>query len=321
MLSRLFKSRARFDDPNPEARRAAVLAIPDDEAKNFQDDFAELARSDADVGRSPRRIVEAARRQTPRTVPNDADPEIVRAAAEAIARDVDSAELLNHPEVRAAAIRIARDPESVSRLIGDVAYDHELIRLAVESRSPKVRLAVADKLMKESSLVEIERLSRDKDKNVNRLARSRLEEIKHARAELDKTLRRGEELVHTVETQLKAESDPLFTARLGVVKHDWLVNLERHRAAAQLLANHGVTTAPLSELAQRFEAGAARLDAQAATLAPTPTRRGRCTRARTGGNRQRRRVRERAELARIAVRCDPPRRARRLRGNRIDPRR
>ncbi len=51
--------------------------------------------------------------------------------------------------------------------------------------------------MKESSLVELERLSRDKDKNVNRLTRSRLEEIKHARAELDKALRRGEELTYT----------------------------------------------------------------------------------------------------------------------------
>ena len=248
-----------------------MLAIPDDEAKNFQDDFAELARSDADAGVRRAALSKLLDGKHLEPFLTDADPEIVRAAAEAIARDVDSAELLNHPEVRAAAIRLARDPESVSRLIGDVSYDHELIRLAVESRSPKVRLAVADKLMKESSLVEIERLSRDKDKNVNRLARSRLEEIKHARAELDRTLRRGEELVHTVETQLKSESDPLFTARLGVVKHDWLANLDRHRAAAQLLANHGVTTAPLSELAQRFEAGAARLDAQAATLAPTPT--------------------------------------------------
>ncbi len=245
-----------------------MLAIPDDEAKNFQDDFAELARSDADAG--VRRAALSRLLDGKHLAPflADADPEIVRAAAEAIARDVDAGELLHHPEVRSAAIRIARDPESVSRLIGDVAYDHELIRLAVESRSPKVRLAVADKLMKESSLVEIERLSRDKDKNVNRLARSRLEEIKHARAELDKALRRGEELVHTVETQLKPESDPLFTARLGVVKHDWLVNIERHRASSQLLANHGVAAIPLDALAQRFDAGAARLDAQAQVLAP-----------------------------------------------------
>ncbi len=270
MLSRLFKSRARFDDPNPESRRAAVLAIPDDEAKNFQDDFAELARSDSDAGVRRAALSKLLDGKHLEPFLKDVDREIVRAAAEAIARDVDSAELLSHPEVRSAAIRIARDAESVARLIGDVAYDQDLIRLAVESRSPKVRLAVADKLMKESSLVEIERLSRDKDKNVNRLARSRLEQIKHARAELDKALRRGEELVHTVETQLKAESDPLFMARLGVVKHDWFVNLGRHSAAVQSLASHGVAAEGLADLTLRFDAGAARLDMQAATLAPPP---------------------------------------------------
>ena len=268
MLSRLFKSRARFDDPDPEVRRASVLAISDEEAKNFQEDFAELARADADAG--VRRAALAKLLEGKRLEPflKDADPDIVRAAAEAIARDVDSADLLHHPEVRSAAIRIARDAESVSRLIGDVAYDHELIRLAVESRNPKVRVAVADKLMKEASLVELEHVSRDKDKNVNRLARSRLEEIKHARAELDKSLRRAEELTHTIETQLKAGTDPLFTARLGVVKHDWLANRERHLAAARLLAAHGITGEDLTDLSRRFESGVERMDALAASLAP-----------------------------------------------------
>ena len=268
MLSRLFKSRARFDDPDAEVRRASVLAISDEEAKNFQDDFAELARADGDIG--VRRAALSKLIEGKRLEPflNDSDGDIVRAAAEAIARGIDAADLLHHPHVRSAAIRIARDPESVLRLIGDVAYDEDLIRLAVESRNPKVRVAVADKLMKEASLVELEHLSRDKDKNVNRLARSRLEEIKHARAELEKSLRRVEELTHTIETQLKAESDPLFTARLGVVKHDWLANCQRHGDAARLLATHGVTVTPLTDMARRFETGVERMDAMAATLAP-----------------------------------------------------
>ena len=175
--------------------------------------------------------------------------------------------LLHHPEVRSAAIRNARDPDSVARLIGDVEYDHELIRLAVESRSPKVRVIVADKLMKEASLVELERVSRDKDKNVNRLARGRLEEIKQARADVDKALRRAEELTHTVETQLKAESDPLFSARLGVTKHDWLAVSARHAAAVQRLAAHGIVVAALTELTRRFDAGVAHADAMAAIQA------------------------------------------------------
>ena len=264
MLSRLFKSRARFDDSNPEIRRAAVLAIADEEAANFQDDFAELVRSDADPGvrrAALSKIIDGRRLEA---FLADADPDIARAAAEGIVRDVDAGELLHRPEVRAAAIRTARDPESVEGLIGELEYDHELIRLAVESRSPKVRVIVADKLMKEASLVELERVSRDKDKNVNRLARGRLEEIKQARAEVDKALRRAEELTHTVETQLKADSDPLFGARLGVTKHDWQAVVARHAAAAQRLAQHGVGVSALSELARRFESGVARADEMAA---------------------------------------------------------
>jgi len=174
MLSRLFKSRARFDDPDPEVRRASVLAISDEEAKNFQDDFAELARADADAG--VRRAALSKLLEGKRLEPflKDADPDIVRAAAEAIARDIDAADLLHHPEVRSAAIRIARDPETVSRLIGDVAYDHELIRLAVDSRSPKVRIAVADKLMKEASLVELRHVPLREDAIVGRAERARV---------------------------------------------------------------------------------------------------------------------------------------------------
>ena len=46
MLSRLFKSRARFDDTDDEVRRNAVAALSDEEARDFQDDLAELASTD-----------------------------------------------------------------------------------------------------------------------------------------------------------------------------------------------------------------------------------------------------------------------------------
>jgi DNA repair protein SbcC/Rad50 len=273
MLSRLFKSRARFDDPDAEVRRNAVLAVTDEEARDFQDDLAEVARADADPG-VRRAALSKLHHQRLEPFLTDPDPETVRAAAEAIARDIDAGALLRHPQVRAAAIRQAHDLESVAGLIGDVGFDQELIRLAIESRSPKVRVAVADLLMKETSLVELERLSRDKDKNVNRLTRSRLEEIKHARAELDKTLRRAAELTTTAETQLKADTDPLFAARLGVVKHDWHANCARHAAAASRLAAHGLPANPLDEWTVRFEAAIARADAAAtAAVAPAPAAR------------------------------------------------
>jgi DNA repair protein SbcC/Rad50 len=267
MLSRLFKSRARFDDPDHEVRRNAVAALSDDEAREFQDDLAELARADANA--AVRRAAIGKLLDHARLEPflSDPDPDIVRAAAEGIARDVDAGSLLHHPAVRAGAIRIARDVDSVAGLIGDVGFDAELIRLAVESKSPKVRVAVADKLMKEASLIELERVSRDKDKNVNRLARARLDEIKHARSDVERTARRAEELAHIVETQLRPDSDPLFAARLGVVKHDWQSNRERHDAAVARLAAHGVAASDLTPYSERFDAGIAAADASAAALA------------------------------------------------------
>jgi exonuclease SbcC len=268
MLSRLFKSRARFDDSDDEVRRNAVAALSDEEARDFQDDLAELASTDPNP--SVRRAAIGKLLDATRLEPflNDSDPDIVRAAAEAIARDVDATALLHHPEVRAAAIRTARDVESVAGLIGDVGFDTELIRLAIESRNPKVRIAVADKLMKETSLVELERVSRDKDKNVNRLARARIDEVKHARGDVERALKRAEALVHTVETQLKADSDPLFAARLGAIKHDWQTNSERHATAAAQLKMHGVAVPDLVPWQQRFEAGIAAADAAAPRAAP-----------------------------------------------------
>src|SRR5262245_55921495 len=122
MLSRLFKSRARFDDPDPEIRRAAILAIADEEAANFQDDFAELVRSDANVGVRRAALSKIVDGKRLAAFLADPDPDIVRAAADGIARDSNAGELLHRPEVRSAAIRNARDPDSVSRLIGDVEY-------------------------------------------------------------------------------------------------------------------------------------------------------------------------------------------------------
>jgi hypothetical protein len=74
--------------------------------------------------------------------------------------------------------------------------------------------------------------------------------------------------MQVVETQLKPDTDPLFAARLGVVKHDWQGNCARHAAAAARLATFGLQATSLDEWSARFDAGIARADASA-TQAPT----------------------------------------------------
>ena len=50
MLSKLFRSRVRFDDDDAAVRHAAVVGLGSDEIEQFQNDLAELAATDADPG-------------------------------------------------------------------------------------------------------------------------------------------------------------------------------------------------------------------------------------------------------------------------------
>lgn len=278
MLSKLFRSRARFDDPDPENRRRAVVGLSEEDAKGFQADLAELARTDADraVRRAALgRLIDSAELERFLT---DADPDLARLAAEGIAAYGTDPRRFDRPEIRRAAIRAARDPEAVLPLLGDVPYDSELVALAVEARHPRVRLAAAQLLVKESSLVELERASRDRDKNVNRHARSRLDEIRHARADVEKTDRRADELLRTLAAQSAlVERDPLFAAKLGVMRQDWQANVERHEHAVGVLRTHGVAAESLAartaQFAELVDQAAARLAAVAPPqAAPAPVR-------------------------------------------------
>ncbi len=255
MLSKLFRSRARFDNPDPESRRRSIAALSDEDAATFQADLAELAASDPsiDVRKAAlTRLTDAAKLDAFLT---SSDADLARIAAEGIAVHGTDPNRFSAPQIRNAAIRAARDPESVLMLVGDVGYDAELVQLAVDSKHAKVRLAAADKLVKESSLVELERASRDRDKNVNRLARTRLDAIRHARADVEKSDRRAHELLRSLESQLKgASSDPLFAAKLGVFRSDWSTNRERHRQNAKLLESHGATIASLDAMQTQFDA-------------------------------------------------------------------
>ncbi len=275
MLSKLFRSRARFDDPDPEVRRRSVVTLTEEDAASFQADLAELAASDADV--AVRRAAIGRLTEPDKLAPFLAsdDADLARLAAEGIAVYGTDPNRFAQPEIRNAAIRTARDPDEVSRLIGEVGYDTELIQLAVTAKHAKVRLAAAEKLIAEHSLAELERASRDRDKNVNRLARTRLDTIKHAKSDAEKADRRAHELVKSLEAQLRsAETDPLFAAKLGLIRQDFASNLARHREHARLLKEHGVGIAGMDEVRVAFDALVAAAEnalPKAPVVTPEPT--------------------------------------------------
>ena len=272
MLSKLFKTRIRFDDADPEARRRAVLDIPEADSGEFQAELAELAVSDPDLGVRRAAVARLTRIDLLKRLLDDSHREVADGAAEALAREAAAGtdvSLLAVPAVRLAAIRTARDLESVAAVIGDVEYDADLVRLAVDSKNAKVRLAVADKLQREASLAELERASRHRDKNVHRLARNRLDEIRQARAGLAKGERRAQELLDNLESQLRVEPDHLFPARLGVIRQDWSANELKMRQLRRELSTHGIETAEHPDLGARFDAANTRAEDALSRIEPS----------------------------------------------------
>jgi DNA repair protein SbcC/Rad50 len=257
MLSKLFRNRVRFDELDPVARRQAVLDITDAEIDALQADLAELARSDDD-GTVRRAALERLRDvdQLSALLGHD-DTEIAAAAAAALAArataDASASGLLELPGVREAALRSARDPaeaEALAAALDDLAT----VRLALECRNAKVRLALAERVYREDALTELERHSRDRDKNVHRLARTRLDDIKHARAEQARGLERVLQLVGQLQSLSQIERLTLTRARLAHLRDDWLATLARLNAAQDRLRTHGAHVEPLPEATSRFDA-------------------------------------------------------------------
>ena len=185
----------------------------------------------------------------------DADPEIVRAAAEAIARDVDAGALLHHPEVRGRGHSQSRAiRRASSRLIGDVEYDHELIRLAVESRSPKVR--AGRRRQADEGIVARRTRARCRATKTRTSIDSRAAASKKSNTRARNSTRRcaaREELVaHRRDATEVGIGSVVQRAPRRREARLARQSASATRAAAQLLASHGVAVAPLDRTGATF---------------------------------------------------------------------
>jgi DNA repair protein SbcC/Rad50 len=257
MLSKFFRTRVRFDDQNPVSRREAVLDIPDPDLAGLQADLAELARTDDDPAVRKAAVSRLRDVELLAQLLRDADSDVSNLAAAALAAqasaDPQHAGLLELPGVREAALRNARDPAEVDRLAAPLD-DLTTARLALENRNAKVRLALAERVFAEEALTDLERHSRDRDKNVHRLARTRLDEVKHARAEQQRALERAAQLLDQLETLAHVEPAGSSAARLTHVRDDWRANLARLHAAHVQLQRYRAPVQTLPDRFQRFEA-------------------------------------------------------------------
>jgi exonuclease SbcC len=226
MLSKLFGKRARLEAEDPLVRRAVIDELSETESERFQDDLARIAELDA---HPPVRCAAIRRLDEPERLKHllgDTEASVASAAIERLAElATQIPALLEVPEIRRARIIDAADPTDVEALLQRIETTVDLIDLAVEARHAKVRLALARRLVDETSLTELERRTRPRDKTVNRLARTRLDAIRHDQGHHAKALRRAAELLESLSQAAAGEASS--ASRLGGLAHSWKANFER----------------------------------------------------------------------------------------------
>ncbi len=270
MLSKLFRSRVRFDDPDPRARREAILQLRHEELDDLQDDLLELARTDKDTRVRQTALSRIGNRHTLIGLCQDGDSQLAQAAATILAErcgtEPDLAGQLQEQGLRDSIIRAAQDPALIKPLLDQLPTDAQ-VTLSIESRNPRVRLRIAELIQDEPRLVELERLSRDRDKNLNRLARSRLDDIRQARANYQAAADQANALLRQLESL--QPDDHLLGPKLARLKTDWLSTQVRLDECAQTLTEHNIDPDPVAANDARFQEQLAQLQPQAATPAAT----------------------------------------------------
>ena len=173
MWSKLFGKRARLEADDPLVRRSVIDELNDAECERFQDDLARIAELDPHPPVRCTAIRRLGDLERLKRLLGDADESVSGTAVERLAElSVETPVLLEVPEVRRARIRAATDPAEVEALLETIETPTHLIDLAIDARHAKVRLLLAHRLVDQTSLNELERRTRSRDKSVHRLARS-----------------------------------------------------------------------------------------------------------------------------------------------------
>ena len=257
MWSKLFGKRARLEADDPLVRRSVIDELNDAECERFQDDLARIAELDPHPPVRCTAIRRLGDLERLKRLLGDADESVSGTAVERLAElSVETPVLLEVPEVRRARIRAATDPAEVEALLETIETPTHLIDLAIDARHAKVRLLLAHRLVDQTSLNELERRTRSRDKSVHRLARSRLDAIRHDQGHHAKALRRASELLESMRQAAVAQAPS--TSRLGGLTHSWKTNFDRLDELTNRLRTAQVSIETNETLKQNFEDALAR---------------------------------------------------------------
>ena len=238
LLKRLFSSRNPLASPQAEVRLSAIRTLSAEQAAAMQERLAECARGDPDEAV---RLAAIAQLQDKAALTACLqDPALVSAAA---ARLAGQDAPVDHPAVRQARMRAAASAECALQVAAETTSASELAELYLCCPEPwREALLKAVRGLGEVGLSALEKLSRNRDKASNRIARRALEQLRAQRKTMQALRERAQELAEV----LGKPSGRNLSPRIVHLKNELKACCEGMQAKADALAEYGLTAPDLS---------------------------------------------------------------------------
>ena len=247
MLKSLFKRKPRVDDPNPAVRKEVVKRSKD----LSRDKCAEIARTDSDV--------ETRRSALARADSIDLYAEFLdhdqlgNFCREQIAEKIDEQHHLAS-DLRILPLRLSKcsDPHRVIADLNNIESSADQARVIVGMPLRAMRLDVTNLIHSERTLVEIEKSSRAKDKNLNRLVRGKLQNLRTIEGSREEILERAERAIATAQSSNAADAH--YETQRTAIEKEWENCLQDARTLNQQLTTFKRDLIDVESLKHRFPA-------------------------------------------------------------------
>lgn len=214
MLKNLFKRKQSVDDPNPSVRKEVVKRSKD----LSRDTIAEIARTDSDV-EIRKSALERADSVDLYSEFLDHD-QLGNFCREQLAQKIDD----QHPlarDPRILPLRLSKDsdPQQVFTDLSTIESLNDQAKIIVSMPVRELRLDVADLVRNERVLTELEKLSRTKDKSLNRLVRGKLQDLKTLEGTKDDLLENAARIIETA--QRLSTTDLHYDTQRTAIEKEW----------------------------------------------------------------------------------------------------
>ncbi len=245
MLSRFFNRKPRLDHPNADKRLEALATLADSD----QDTILSLASDDGDV-----KVRNAALQRLTSVEALSKfldDQDLADEAVQLVCAQIDS----NHPLLSRENVRnyMLEHIESGSELV-DIAQQQASTQDFAETiflaSSASVRHEAVALIANVDVLSHCERISRNKDKSVNRFIRDRLSEVKRLQGSRDETLSRAEQLIESATRTTAADAH--YASLREAQENSWNAILDELAELNARLHEFGVEKLDLDMLRTRF---------------------------------------------------------------------